>query len=62
MVQKQALLDVLAVRTVELLVGNMLDVNPDRLGKVIWDPSLRSAILRVSDFRRFLLTNTTSSG
>lgn len=47
--QQQALLDVLAAKTVELVAMKGLEVNPNGYGKVIWDPARRSAILQVSN-------------
>ena len=47
--KKEALLSVLAARTVEMVQMNGLEVNPNGYGKVIWDPARRAAILQVSN-------------
>ena len=47
--KKEVLLSVLAARTVEMVLMNGLEVNPNGYGKVIWDPARRAAILQVSN-------------
>ena len=47
--QKEALLEVLSAPIIEMVLMSGLEVNPDGYGKIIWDPTQRSAILQLSN-------------
>ena len=71
--QKDEMLSILEARTVDLVVMDGLDVNPNGYGKVIWDSEKQQALLQVSnlpkvptgkDYQLWLIKNNkpTSAG
>lgn len=47
--QKEEMLSILEARSVNLVVMNGLEVNPDGYGKIIWDPEKQQALLQVAN-------------